>query len=377
MHAGQKASDAAIELSADNSQLRCIGNWTLEGIVALESEVDSFAQKAAQKATMDGSSISAMDSAGALLLQAFLEHFKRLGKQLNITGVSEKYHTLLKLVADESEELHKHEIPVHKMPNFFYIVGKLGYEKWMVCINLLTFTGEIALAFYHAITHPRHLPWRSILRGVDDVGYRALAIVALLTFLIGVVLTYEIAAELQSYGAGIYIVDVAGLVIMREFSPLITAIIAAGRTSTSYAAEIGTMKVNEEIDALRTMGISPIERLAIPKMVAMLIALPLLTVWADLFGAFGSMLMSKAELGIGYFTFIERFQQMVSVDNFLFGVLKAPVFAIIIASVGCFQGFQVTGTAEDVGRKTTHAAVQSIFLTIIVDAIFSVMLSWS
>ena len=366
---------AAIELSADHVELRCTGDWTLAGIAALESQVDSLAQQAAQQATLNGSSIGAMDSAGALLFQALINQFTCLGKKLNITGVSQKYHTLLKLVAAESEALAKHPLPTHKMHNILYIIGKLFYDKAMVGVNLLTFTGEVAVAFYHTITHPRRIPWRSILRGIDDGGYRGLAIVALLTFLIGIVLTYEIAAELQSYGAGIYIVDLAGLVIMREFSPLITAIIAAGRTGTSYAAEIGTMKVNQEVDALRTMGISPVERLAVPKIIAMLIALPLLTVWADLFGIFGSMLMSKAQLGIGYWAYIDRFQQMVSVDNFLFGILKAPVFAIIIASVGCFQGFQVVGTADDVGRKTTHAAVQAIFLTIIVDAIFS-LLSW-
>jgi phospholipid/cholesterol/gamma-HCH transport system permease protein len=192
----------------------------------------------------------------------------------------------------------------------------------------------------------------------------------------GVVIAYQGADQLQRFGANIFIVDLVGLSMLRELSPLLTAIIVAGRSGSAYAAQIGTMKVTEEIDALRTVGVGPIELLVLPKMLALIIALPLLTLYADVAGVLGGMLMASTKLDISFDVFLNRIGDAVSLSSFLTGIGKAPVFAAIISLVGCYQGFQVTGSADSVGRQTTVSVVQSIFLVILADALFSVVFNW-
>jgi phospholipid/cholesterol/gamma-HCH transport system permease protein len=210
---------------------------------------------------------------------------------------------------------------------------------------------------------------------IRSAGLNALPIVGLLAFLLGVVVAYQGAGQLRTFGANIFVVDLVGLSMLREFAPLITAIIVAGRSGSAYAAQIGTMVVTEEMDGMRTIGIEPQELLVLPKLLALVIALPLLTVFADALGLAGGMLMAQVKLGVGYSEFIERLSKAVAVNDYLVGVLKAPVFAAIIVVVGCFQGFRTEGGADGVGRQTTRSVVWSIFLVIVVDAAFSVVLS--
>ena len=210
---------------------------------------------------------------------------------------------------------------------------------------------------------------------IRSAGLNALPIVGLLAFLMGVVVAYQGAGQLRTFGANIFVVDLVGLSLLREFAPLITAIIIAGRSGAAYAAQIGTMVVTEEMDAMRTIGIAPQEMLVLPKLMALVIALPLLTVYADLMGVGGGMLMAKTRLGVGYAEFVERFVKAVSVTDYLVGVLKAPVFAFIIVVASCFQGFRAQGGADGVGQQTTRSVVWSIFMVIVVDAVFSVVFS--
>ena len=180
-------------------------------------------------------------------------------------------------------------------------------------------------------------------------------------------------SQLRTYGADIYIADLLGMSMLREFAPLLTAIIIAGRTGASFTAQIGTMKVNEEVDALNTMGLLPMEYLVLPKLFGMIIALPLLTLLADFTGVFGGMVMSKVMLGIDYDSFLKRFQDVIDIDVYFFGLLKAPAFAIIIAVISCYQGLQVRGSATSVGVRTTTSVVHAIFLIIVADAFFSIV----
>ena len=216
---------------------------------------------------------------------------------------------------------------------------------------------------------------RPILFNIRSAGVDALPIVGLLSFLLGIVVAYQGADQLRQYGANIFVADLVGLSMLREFAPLITAIIIAGRSGSAYAAQIGTMAVTEEIDAMRTLGIAPLDVLVLPKIIALLIAMPLLTVFADALGVFGGMIMAQAQLDVGFGEFLDRFTKAVSVTAFLIGICKAPVFAGIIAVVGCFQGFRTHGGADSVGRQTTRSVVQSIFLVIVADALFSVAFS--
>ena len=240
---------------------------------------------------------------------------------------------------------------------------------------LLGFVGESAMALVGWLAHPARIRWRPIVFNLRSGGLDALPIVGILSFLLGVVVAYQGADQLRQYGANIFVADLVGLSMLREFAPLMTAIIIAGRSGSAYAAQIGTMAVTQEIDAMRTLGIAPLEMLVLPKFLALLIALPLLTVFADLLGVSGGMLMARSQLGVGFTEFLERFSKAVSLTSYLVGLGKAPVFAAIIVLVGCFQGFCTRGGADSVGQHTTQAVVQSIFLVIVADALFSVAFS--
>jgi len=253
--------------------------------------------------------------------------------------------------------------------------GRSAGAAFEQAFALLSFVGEGALALAGCVAHPARFRWRPILYNIRSAGFDALPIVGLLSFLLGIVVAYQGADQLRQYGANIFVADLVGLSMLREFAPLITAIIVAGRSGSSYAAQIGTMSVTEEIDAMRTLGIAPLEMLVLPKIVALAIALPLLTVFADVLGVFGGMLMSRAQLGVGFGEFSDRFVKAVGISDYLIGICKAPAFAAIIAVVGCFQGFRTKGGADSVGRQTTRSVVQSIFLVIVADALFSIAFS--
>jgi phospholipid/cholesterol/gamma-HCH transport system permease protein len=240
---------------------------------------------------------------------------------------------------------------------------------------LLAFVGECAVACVGCVAHPARIRWRPILFNMRGAGIDALPIVGLLSFLMGIVVAYQGADQLRQYGANIFVADLVGLSMLREFAPLMTAIIIAGRSGSAWAAQIGTMAVTEEIDALRTLGIEPMELLVLPKIAALVLVLPLLTVFADVLGVTGGMLMAKVQLGVGYGDFLDRMVKAVSITSYLVGVFKAPVFAGIIAVVGCFQGFGTHGGAQSVGTQTTRSVVQSIFLVIVADALFSISFS--
>ncbi len=254
-------------------------------------------------------------------------------------------------------------------------VGNRACVAWVQACALLAFVGEAAMALAGWLAHPARIRWRPIAFNLRSSGWDALPIVGTLSFLMGVVVAYQGADQLRRYGAHIFVADLVGLSMLREFAPLMTAIIIAGRSGSAHAAQIGTMSVTQEIDAMRTIGIAPLEMLVLPKFLALLIALPLLTVFADLAGVLGGMFMARSQLGVGFAEFLDRFTKAVSVTSYLVGLGKAPVFATIIVLVGCFQGFRTRGGADSVGQHTTRAVVQSIFLVILADGLFSVAFS--
>ena len=240
---------------------------------------------------------------------------------------------------------------------------------------MLSFLGENTLVLLRSLAQPRRIRWRPILHNLQTAGFEALPITGLLSFLMGIVIAYQGAEQLQRFGANIYVADLVGLSMVRELSPMLTAIIVAGRSGSAYAAQIGTMKVTEEIDALRTIGVGQLELLVLPKILALALALPLLTVYTDVMGVLGGMVMARAQLDVSFSAFLGELDNSISLASYLIGIGKAPVFAVIIALVGCYQGFQVGGSADSVGRQTTVSVVQSIFLVILTDAMFSIVFS--
>ncbi len=365
---------AHIEIDADHKMAMCGGAWVLAAMPVLEKKVRALSWPAAGTLQVDVSGVTEMDTAGAWLLQRTLRELEAKGCKITLQGQHPEHKTLLEVI--EPLSLNQAQPVKHIRPNILETIGRQGWPHIQQLVGMLAFLGETSSALVRSVAQPSRIRWRPILYNLQHAGFYALPIVGLLAFLMGVVISYQGAGQLQRYGANIFIVDLVGLSMFRELAPLMTAIIVAGRSGSAFAAQIGTMKVTEEIDALRTIGISPMELLVLPKVIALVIALPLLSVFADVMGVLGGMVMAKSQLGVNYADFIDRFADAVSLSALLVGVGKAPVFAAIIAMVGCYQGLQVTSGSDSVGQQTTVSVVQGIFLIIVADAVFSVIFSW-
>ncbi len=352
------------------------GSWTARGIGPDTPRVDTPPRGSASALVIDGTRIEALDTAGAWVLQKFLQRLRDEGNTVEMRGLHADFAKLLEVAEQQATGSAKVSSPIAGAPSsMLEVLGRNAATTLEEMTAMLSFVGASAAALAGSITHPQRIRWRPILHNIRSAGFDALPIVGLLSFLLGIVVAYQGAAQLRQYGANIFVADLVGLSMLREFAPLITAIIIAGRSGSAYAAQIGTMAVTEEIDAMRTLGIEPLDLLVLPKIIALLIAMPLLTVFADVLGVFGGMIMAQAQLGVGFDDFLDRFVKAVSVTSYLIGICKAPVFAAIIAVVGCFQGFRTKGGADSVGRQTTRSVVQSIFLVIVADALFSVAFS--
>jgi len=352
------------------------GSWTVRGIGAIQQLSAAVRFPAQTEAIADGTRIEALDMAGAWVLQKLLARLRDQGIRVTLRGLRPEFAKLLEAVAEQATAQTGTIAPIARAPpSMLAGLGRSAEAALEQSIALLAFVGESAIALAGCVAHPARFRWRPILYNIRSAGFDALPIVGLLSFLLGIVVAYQGADQLRQYGANIFVADLVGLSMLREFAPLITAIIIAGRSGSAYAAQIGTMAVTEEIDAMRTLGIAPLDLLVLPKLLALLIVLPLLTVFADVLGVAGGMIMAQAQLGVGYSEFLDRFVKAVSVTAYLIGICKAPVFAAIIAMVGCFQGFRTKGGADSVGRQTTRSVVQSIFLVIVADALFSIAFS--
>ena len=353
--------------------MRCSGMWTLQGIPLLERHIAQLAWPTSGAVIFDGAAVTALDSAGAWLIFRTLRQLERMGLSVTIRGVRPEHQALLQLIQTHASGKIAPGLPRHSSLNR---LGRIVWRHLDEFNGLLAFLGEIVVAMLRSLAHPSRIRWRAILYNLQIAGFNALPIVGLLAFLMGMVVAYQGAVQLVRYGANIFVADLVGLSILREMAPLLTAIIVAGRSGSAYAAQIGTMKVTEEIDAMHTIGVSPMELLVLPKMLALLVALPLLTVYADILGVLGGMIVAQTQLDVGFADFLDRFDDAIKMSSFLAGLGKAPVFAAIIALVGCFQGFRASGSADSVGRQTTVSVVQAIFLVIVFDALFSVILNW-
>lgn len=350
------------------------GDWTLPQLSALERRLADFAWPASPELIWDLGGIQAIDTGGAWLLQRTLDALQQKGRRVTLRRLSPAQAELMQMVARSGSAIQLP--PSAPRMSGLERIGRLVWREETELRDALAFLGESVMRFFFTVAHPRTLRGRALLKRVEVDGFNALPIIGLLLFLVGTVIAYQGAEQLRALGANIYVVDLVGISLLREMAPLITAIVIAGRSGAAYTAEIGTMKVTEELDAMRTIGLSPMELLVIPRIAALVIALPLLTVFGDLIGVFGGMLVSYGQLGIRFDEFISRFREAIALRHYLIGIGKAPVFAIIIALVGCYQGFQVRGSVESVGRNTTTSVVQAIFLVIVFDALFSILLSW-
>lgn len=365
--------DSEIQFDSDKRVLICRGDWNLAHLVQLKSMLAQIIFPREGDLTIDGSSVMRMDTAGAWLLIELKNKLSQQGLTIVWSHFPDKSRSLLAIIENQLKEGIK--LPISQKLSFLATVGKNTINRLKELQLYLEFIGGLTYETLRLILKPSHWRLAELANVIYRTGYQGLPIIALLSFLIGVVLTYQMGLQLKNYGANIYIVDLLGMSVLREFAPLITAIMISGRTGSAYTASIGMMKLNQEIDALNTLGVTPGELLILPRIIGLLISLPLLTMWSDIFGVVGGMVMSNNMLGITWYEFLQRFAVQIPLRSFLIGIGKAPVFALIIASIGCFEGMQVKNSADSVGQNTTRSVVLAIFFIIVADAVFSILFS--
>jgi phospholipid/cholesterol/gamma-HCH transport system permease protein len=351
--------------------VRCAGAWVLRGIEPLEHRLARLPWPDAGELLIDASAVTAMDTSGAWMLHRTMRALQEHGHSVQVRGLRPEFEALLQLIASRSVTYEAAAVPG--------VLASIGQRSWrsvLSALGMLSLLGENAIVLLRSLAQPSRIRWRPVLHNLQTAGFEALPITGLLSFLMGIVIAYQGAEQLRRFGANIYVADLVGLSMVRELSPMLTAIIVAGRSGSAYAAQIGTMKVTEEIDALRTIGVGRLELLVLPKVLALVLALPLLTVYTDVMGVLGGMVMARAQLDVSFSAYLGQLDEAISLASYLIGIGKAPVFAVIIALVGCYQGFQVGGSADSVGRQTTVSVVQSIFLVIVIDSLFSIVFSW-
>ncbi|MBC8238969.1 MAG: MlaE family lipid ABC transporter permease subunit [Alphaproteobacteria bacterium] len=352
--------------------LQAGGHWDARNVTRLDQLLRGLAPSNGAAVILDLTQVERLDTAGAWLLYRTRREVRARGGRADYTGLTPAHEAILEQVEANDQPA---EIEPPREPALLAMLGRVGDGTVDVMIEArqqVAFLGLLLVTLAGTLRHPGRLRLVPLVYHMEKVGFNALPIVGLISFLIGVVLAYQGATQLQRFGAEIFVVNLVGVSVLREIAILLTAIVVAGRSGSAFTAEIGSMVVNEEVDAMRTLGLDPMEVLVLPRVLALVITLPLLAFFADMMGLFGGMLMCWGTLDISPGLFLERLQGAVSLWSFWVGIIKAPFFAFLIAMVGCLEGLRVTRSAESVGQQTTRSVVTGIFLVIVVDAMFSV-----
>lgn len=344
---------------------------------SLEQVEDMFrsVQPVAGPLVLDLSQVQALDTGGAWLIADLERRMKASGAQVEITGLRPAHSKLIATVSQFTTDELGEQAPPGGFVNWVARLGARTAAAWKDTLSILEFLGLTL----HRLVRTLIMPWRlrraALVSQMEQAGFKALPIVALMGFLIGVVLAFQGATQLKQFGAEIFVVELISISILRELGVLLTAIIVAGRSGSAFTASIGSMKVQEEIDAMRTLGLDPIEVLVVPRVLALLIMLPILGFVADMAGLIGGALMSWIDLGVSPGMFVTRLKENTDVWQLAIGLIKAPFFALVIGVIACWQAMQVQGSSESVGQRTTASVVQSIFMVIAIDALFSIFFS--
>ncbi|BBG65622.1 putative ABC transport system permease protein [Hydrogenimonas sp.] len=363
------------ERSGGSVRLYMSGVWRVESLDRIERSYRSVESllRGAEKIVIDLGEVESVDTGAMVFFITLRDDLKKrytLQTENIPYGFCRMFRLVKRFTAPQTSTTEARFPLILEPFARLGIHAKAVYSDFLLFINFL---GHSAAAMFRLLLHPSSFRVKETATNIYKAGVTALPIVALSAFLVGIVIAFQSAVQLQKYGANIFIVDMIGISIPRELAPLITAIIVAGRSGSAYTAQIGVMKITEEIDAMKTMGFEIFRFVVLPRMVAMIVALPLLIFFADIVGIYGGLLVAKLQLDITPAQFLERLHSEVAVKHYLVGLFKAPFFALIIAAVGCFRGFQVSGNTESIGRYTTMSVVNSIFLVIAMDALFSVI----
>lgn len=356
--------------------LKSSGEWSHSSLHEVTKQLEYFSKTCRdQTIQWNVSGIKKIDSAGMMLIIHFYDLLKSQGCTIHFLDPDIEFNRLYDLLRKYTGKTTAASAFSSRLSSPLEAIGKSFLAFFLDLIEFLTFIGENFIIFLFSLRNLSAIRYRAIVKNIEEAGVRAIPIVALTSFLIGIVIAYQGAVQLEKFGANIFIVDMIGISITRELAPLITAIVVAGRTGSSYTAQLGVMKITEEIDAMRTMGFDPHQFLVLPRIFALMIALPLMILFADIIGILAGMLISHLHLHVSYAEFFHRLQSALDVKHVWIGIGKGPFFAWLIATVGCFHGFQVSQNTESIGRYTTISVVNAIFLVIACDAVFSVILT--
>ncbi len=359
-------------------RLEASGTWTITGGIGyVDKAARQFAETTFDKPlTINMAGVEALDTSGAMVLQRIMQACgARADAEQPLKGfenVNERHRVLLEqavsnLISCESEPPRS---------SFLIVLERVGESTEQIvdeALHILSFVGAVIERMAITVRHPRLFRPTSVVHHMEQAGLNALFIVGLMSFLIGAVVAFMGATVLAEFGAEVFAVELVGIAVLREFGVLLTAILIAGRSGSSFTAAIGSMKLREEIDAMRAMGIDPLDALVVPRVVALLIAMPCLSFLAAVLGLVGGAAVCALALDIPPALFMARTQEIIVVSNFWVGIVKAPVFAFAIAVVGCYHGMMVEASAEELGRRTTVSVVQSLFLVILADALFAIL----
>lgn len=363
----QPADFSEEQLPDGTNTLRFTGTLAIAAVDRIDARLRALS---APISRIDLSEIDHIDTVGAwLVYRTARDH------DAAIVGADKDAQKLISTIGRVDEE----DVPVvPETPRLLVMLGEVGeavIDAARTLVEFIAFIGQIVKASFALLLHPRRFRFNAVIQHFDMVGVRALGIVGLMSFLIGIVIAQQGAVQLRQFGAEVFTVNLVGRLTLRELGVLMTAIMVAGRSGSAFAAQIGTMKITEEIDAMRTIGVVPTEALVIPRMLATVFMMPLLYIYASIVAIVGGGLLCWVALDIPPATFVQRIREVTPITDFYVGLVKAPVFGAIIALAGCFQGMRVHGNSEEVGLKTTAAVVQAIFLVIVLDAFFAVFFS--
>ena len=362
--------------TGEEATIRLAGRLSLDDLKPLMADLQAIPGRLKpRRLAVDLAGVEYLDSAGALALIELENLAKSLTIPFDLLNVSGTNHGLLGLI--DREALQRPPLrPESVRPAVVEKLGEVARSQYRDFLEVMSFVGDLVMAIAWSLAHPRSVRWEDVKFYMKRAGADGLPIVALISLLLGLIMAFMSSLQLKQFGANIYVANLVTLAMVRELGPIMTAILVAGRSGSAFAAEIGTMVVNDEVNALVTMGFDPIRFLAVPKVLAAMVVVPILTVYADLFAILGGLIVGITGLDLTFFTYIQQTKASIRVFDFATSLIKAVVFAMLIAGIGCQRGFQVKGGAEGVGMSTTSAVVSAIFLIILADSAFAIMLHY-
>lgn len=362
--------------TGEGATIRLAGRLSLNDLQPLMADLQAIpARVKPLRLSVDLAGVEYMDSAGALALIELENLAGSLSIPFEMLNVSAKNHGLLSLI--DREALRRPPLrPESTRSAVVDKLGELARRQVRDFFEIMSFVGDLVAALAYSLAHPRSVRWEEVRFTMKRAGADGLPIVALISLLLGLIMAFMSSLQLKQFGANIYVANLVTLAMVRELGPIMTAILVAGRSGSAFAAEIGTMVVNDEVNALVTMGFDPIRFLAVPKVLAAMAVVPILTVYADLFAILGGLIVGITGLDLTFFTYIQQTKASIRIFDLVTSLIKALVFAMLISGIGCQRGFQVKGGAEGVGMSTTSAVVSAIFLIILADSAFAIMLHY-